>query len=99
MRAEDLVLELAGTAAARLRPAAAESLLGLVELMRTGDPADVMAAGDLWWASLTELAHLPRLLGESWLSEDALHAALCLRACAAIKQWFEEMSAAAQGEQ
>ncbi len=96
MRAEELVLELAETAGRRLRPAQAESLHALALLMREGDPADVMAAGDLWWRELGAVVPLTRMLGESWQSEDALHAGLCLRACLAVRLWFEEMTAAVE---
>lgn len=99
MRAEELVLELADTAGRRLRPGQAESLRALALLMREGDPTDVMAAGDLWWEELRGVAPLTRVLGESWQTEDALHAGLCLRACLAVRLWFEEMTVAAESAQ
>lgn len=96
--AERMVRELARTAEARRRPAQAESLLGLAQLMRSGEPAHMAAAGALWHEELKAVSGLTRLLGDSWQSEDALHAGLCLRACLAVQQWFEE-AAARQGEQ
>ncbi len=96
--AERMVRELARTAEARCRPAQAASLLGLAELMRSGEPALLAAAGALWREELSSVSRLTRLLGDSWQSEDALHAGLCLRACQAVQRWFDE-AAASQGVQ